>query len=226
MRKSNVISGMGVGMSFVQLFVSKAHKAGCTDDDIYNLVKPEGELILDEMVRVLAKEKERGRAPNLFTIKVGGPEIDTSDFIGASGYSYVWDAILSPNEWQEGRPDKISGRSESELDFTIIEMGSPASSQEVIEQAKKQGLEERPTTEEALKFGRKLVELHQKGEVPEQWRERPIVLLIDNPWLRRGRRQYVLDFWVLPVGVGLRSYWLGLRWDAFYCFAFPRRRLC
>jgi hypothetical protein len=94
----------------------------------------------------------------------------------------------------------------------IINFGREVTSEEVLVEAKKRGLE-RPDHEDALFFGE---------QFPEKQRECPIVFL-HKPWEIRYRHFLVIELCMSSVGRCLWMGWFHESWACDCVFAFARK---
>ncbi|MFA6551472.1 MAG: hypothetical protein WCV41_03025 [Patescibacteria group bacterium] len=129
----------------------------------------------------------------------------TEEVISAGKYDWVNEYITSQNF-----PLRL--QQDGEVAIELLKFDHNVSSEEVIEEARKRGLE-RPTYETALFFG----EQH-----PEEQRKHPIVFL-HEPWQSPGSRGRVLVLYSSSPGRILDLLWFCSCWDRDYMFAFVRK---
>ncbi len=147
-------------------------------------------------------------ATAVFTFVIGDKR-SAKELLAAGKYDWVGDYA---RQFVEGKKFRLADKPE-EVDMVLVEFNHDPTSDEVLAEFARQGLE-RPTEEDALRFGEKY---------PDEQKKYPIVFL-HEPW--RGSHGG-LDVLVLRWGDrGRKLYcsWFGRRWRRDYRFAARRPR--
>lgn len=147
-------------------------------------------------------------AAAVFTFAVGDKR-SAKELLAAGSYDWVGDYA---RQFVEGKKFRLAGKAE-EVDMVLVEFDHDPTSEEVIAEFARQGLE-RPTEEDALRFGEKY---------PDEQKKYPIVFL-HEPWQDPDG-----DLSVLVLSFGGRERWLDYgwfdgRWDRDCRFAARRPR--
>ncbi len=140
-RKSDVVAGMGVGMSIIQGLVKEVQKRGGTDEDLHRLATPEGEGLLSKIAELIIK---RPVFQIWKTIKLGTGPLTADEFckvLAKSGFGI--------SDWARdilGKPGFTVAAKEQEIDLVVVsvkELGFPdgARRDQIYERAKEYGLE-------------------------------------------------------------------------------------
>ncbi|OGY99831.1 MAG: hypothetical protein A2945_02445 [Candidatus Liptonbacteria bacterium RIFCSPLOWO2_01_FULL_52_25] len=200
-KPSAIVSGAGWIGSFVSKLEKALRKLGVADEQIHELVK-DGEAP-DSLVKKVADVLAETMRRILFTLRVGGNR--TTEQVVAAGH-YDW---VNPNITKEKFPMRL--RPEGKIEIELLEFDFDPTSEQVLAEATKRGLE-RPMYEDALLFG----EQHS-----EEQRKNTIVFL-HEPQVSDGFLSVVV-LCAGGAGRGLGLDWFGGRWDRSYRFAFVRR---
>ncbi len=147
-------------------------------------------------------------AAAVFTFAVGDKR-SAKELLAAGNYDLVGDYA---RQFVEGKKFRLANKPE-DVDMVLVEFDHDPTSDEVIAEFTRQGLE-RPTEEDALRFGEKY---------PDEQKKYPIVFL-HEPWQDPSGDRGVLVLGWGGRGRELRCYWFGLGWDRDYRFAARRPR--
>jgi hypothetical protein len=206
MAKKNVsllVSAAGWIAGLVEKLVNALRERGVTDEEIHGLVTEKGDALIGKIADTIAEFVKE--AKNIFHLIIGSKNRTTEEMVEAGKYDWANDDVNSKNFPMRPRP---AGKRVIEL----IEFDHDVSSEEALEEARKQGLEQ-PDYEDALDFGE---------QFPEIQRKRPIVFL-HKPWQDPDGNLRVL---VLSGDSSLRELrlaWFDHGWDRRCVFAFVRK---
>lgn len=199
---SAIVSGAGWIGGLADGLIKTLRERGVSDEAIHSLVTEGGQLPIGKIADALAEVI--GWARN-FCLKVGQRKT-TEEAVMAGKYDWANNSINSHNF-----PMRLRTAGERRV-IEPIEFGYDPTSEEVLAEAKKRGLE-RPVYEDTFDFGE---------QFPEEQRKRPIVFL-HEPWQDPDglRRVLVLDSYSSERGLYL--YCFDYRWPRHYIFAFVRK---
>ena len=199
---SAIVSGMGVGLLILTSFVEKARKRGLGDEVIHQLATPEGDLLLDRFVDLMAGAN--GKPGRSFTVTVNY-DLLLERMIEDGKYDWSNNDITANNFPMEGKVNV-------EVTIELVHFNRVMESDEVQKELDKQGL--RPATlPELLAFA---------ARYPDKQREFPIVAL-GSVWRSFGGRRDVPYLWSRSSGRGLGLSWLDRRWSILCHFAAVRK---
>jgi len=144
----------------------------------------------------------------VFTFAIGDKR-SAKELLAAGNYDWVGNYA---RQFVEGKKFRLASKPEG-VDMVLVEFDHDPTSDEVLEEFAKQGLE-RPAEEDALRFGEKFSEEQKKY---------PIVFL-HEPWQDPDGRRDVLVLHFLGRKRGLNAYWFDYGWDRHCRFAARRPR--
>ncbi len=135
-------------------------------------------------------------ATAVFTFATGDKR-SAKELLAAGKYDWVGDYA---RQFVEGKKFRLADKPE-EIDMVLVEFDHDPTSDEVLAEFKQQGLE-RPTEEDALRFGEKY---------PDEQKKYPIVFL-HEPWQDPDGDRLVLVLSWCDRGRRLRFSWFGNGW--------------
>jgi len=200
---SAIVSGAGWIAGFTDRLIEALQARGCSNEEIHTLVTLKAKLAIDPIADTISAVIRQVK--NVFRLTKIGDGRTTEELVLAGNYNYT-NSYVNPINF----PVRQTKRGMRKI--VLLKFDRETSSEEVIVEAAKQGLE-RPVYEDALYFG---------VEHPEVQREQPVVFL-HEPWRSPDGFLYVLCLWSNAGGRKLNLDWFGIRWHRYYRFAFVRK---
>jgi hypothetical protein len=197
--KSQIVSGMGMGLSFVQLLVGAVKKAGGTDEDIHRLTTANVNGVWDKIASLVIEAGKKVK--EVFTIVVDYSR-SVKDSISAGKYDYANEGITKNNF-----PSAEHEKGKKELQFTLYHFGRDVESDYAISEMDKDG--KRPAT---------LRELLAFGETNPEFQNQFPIIALGSFWVNRNGYRYVACLFGFDSERYLCLDWYDYRWDDDYRF--------
>lgn len=199
---SAIVSGAGWIAGFTDRLIEALQVRGCSNEEIHTLVTSKAKLAIDPIADAVAAVIKT--AKNVFRLTKVGDGRKTEELVRAGNYNYANSYVNSTNFPVRSKPGV--------REIVLIEFDHDPTSEEVLAEAVKQGLE-RPLYEDALYFG---------VEHPEVQRERPVIFL-HEPWRDPYGGLIVVYLWGGAGFRGLSLFYFDDGWFRYYRFAFVRK---